>query len=128
VRTPGRLENGGGAVEPRVDGGGAPTVQELLRRVSRVADGKAKLTVALVGARAQRRPWNKRWTSVGGGRALGSRGRSEREGEGAGQRVQMGEGRWASRARGTKGARGLERGRRTRGHGRVHGGRSWARG
>jgi hypothetical protein len=31
VRTPGRLENGGGAVEPRVDGGGAPTVQELLR-------------------------------------------------------------------------------------------------
>jgi hypothetical protein len=31
VRTPGRLENGGGAVEPRVDGGGAPTAQELLR-------------------------------------------------------------------------------------------------
>jgi hypothetical protein len=30
VRTPGRLESGGGAVEPRVDGGGAPTVQELL--------------------------------------------------------------------------------------------------
>jgi hypothetical protein len=30
VRTPRRLENGGGAVEPRVDGGGAPTAQELL--------------------------------------------------------------------------------------------------
>jgi hypothetical protein len=31
VRTLGRLENDGGAVEPRVDGGGAPTVQEPLR-------------------------------------------------------------------------------------------------
>jgi hypothetical protein len=31
VRTPGRLENGGGAVEPCVDGGGAPIAQELLR-------------------------------------------------------------------------------------------------
>jgi hypothetical protein len=31
VQTLGRLENGGGAVEPRVDGGGAPTAQELLR-------------------------------------------------------------------------------------------------
>jgi hypothetical protein len=30
VQTPGRLENGGGAVEPRVDGDGAPTAQELL--------------------------------------------------------------------------------------------------
>jgi hypothetical protein len=37
------------------------------RRVSRVADGKAKLTVALDGARAQRRPQNRRWTSTGGG-------------------------------------------------------------
>jgi hypothetical protein len=35
--------------------------------VSRVADGKAKLTVALDGARTQRRPRNRRWTSVGGG-------------------------------------------------------------
>jgi hypothetical protein len=34
----------------------------------------------------------------------------------------MEEGRWASRARGSKGARGLGRGQRTRGHGRVHGG------
>jgi hypothetical protein len=37
------------------------------QRVSREADGKAKLTVALDGARAQRRPWNRRWTSAGGG-------------------------------------------------------------
>jgi hypothetical protein len=35
--------------------------------VSRVADSKAKLTVALDGARAQRRPRNRRWTSAGGG-------------------------------------------------------------
>jgi hypothetical protein len=34
----------------------------------------------------------------------------------------MEEGRWASRARGSKGARGLGHGRRTRGRGRVHGG------
>jgi hypothetical protein len=31
VRTPGRLENGGGAMETRVDGGGAPAAQETLR-------------------------------------------------------------------------------------------------
>jgi hypothetical protein len=30
VRTPGRLENGGGVVELRVDGGGAPAAQETL--------------------------------------------------------------------------------------------------
>jgi hypothetical protein len=35
--------------------------------VSREAEGKAKLTVALDGARAQWRPRNRRWTSVGGG-------------------------------------------------------------
>jgi hypothetical protein len=45
---------------------------------------------------------------------LGLRGQSEREGEGAEQRAQMEEGRWASRARG------LGRDRRTRGHGCVH--------
>jgi hypothetical protein len=92
------------------------------RRVSRVADGKAKLTVALDRARAQRQPQNRRWTSVDGGEALSSRGQSEREGEEAGQRAQMREGRWASRERGSEGARGLERGRRTRGRGRVHDG------
>jgi hypothetical protein len=82
------------------------------RRVSRVADGKVKLTVALDGARAQWRPrnWRLRRFSVRVGRAR------EREGERAGQRAQMEEGRWASRARG------LGRGRRTRGRGRVHGG------
>jgi hypothetical protein len=63
------------------------------RRVSRVADGKAKLTMALDGARAQRRPRNMRWASTGGGRALGSCGQSEGEGGGAEQRVQMREGR-----------------------------------
>jgi hypothetical protein len=31
VRTLVRLENGGGAMEPQVDGGEAPTAQELLR-------------------------------------------------------------------------------------------------
>jgi hypothetical protein len=31
VRTPGRLENRGGAMEPRVDGGGAPAAQETLQ-------------------------------------------------------------------------------------------------
>jgi hypothetical protein len=49
---------------------------------------------------------------------LGSRGQSEREGERAGQRAQMEEGRWASRARGSKEARGLGRGRGTRYRGR----------
>jgi hypothetical protein len=34
----------------------------------------------------------------------------------------MREERWASMARGSKGARGRERGRRTRGRGRVHDG------
>jgi hypothetical protein len=38
------------------------------------------------------------------------------------ERAQMRERRWASRVRGSKGARGLERGRRTRSHGRVHSG------
>jgi hypothetical protein len=92
------------------------------RRVSRAADSKAKLTVALDGARAQRRPRNRRWTSAGGGGAPCLRGQSERKGERARQRAQMREGTWASRARW------LGRGRRTRGRGRVHGRGSWARG
>jgi hypothetical protein len=103
-------------------GPGAAGRERAHRRVSRVADGKAKLTVALDGARAQRRPRNRRWTSMGGGGALGSHGQSEREGEGARQRSQMGEGRWARRVRGSKEAWGLGRGRRTRGRGCVHGG------
>jgi hypothetical protein len=103
-------------------GPGAAWRERAHRRVSRVADGMTKLTVALDGARAQRRPRNRHWTSAGAGGALGSRRQSEREGEGAGQRAQMGEGRWASRAQGSKGARGLGRGRRTSGRGRVHDG------
>jgi hypothetical protein len=47
---------------------------------------------------------------------LGSRGQSER----ARHRAQMEEGRWASRARGSKGARVLGRGLRMRGRERVH--------
>jgi hypothetical protein len=31
VQTPRRLENSGGAMEPRVDGGGPPAAQETLR-------------------------------------------------------------------------------------------------
>jgi hypothetical protein len=63
---------------------------------------------------------------TGGGRrwaveeVLSSHGQSEREGERVGQRAQMEEGRWASRAWGSKGALGLDRGWRTRGRGRVH--------
>jgi hypothetical protein len=94
------------------------------RRVSRVADGKAKLTVALDGARAQRRPRNRRWTSGGGGG--GSRfawAERERErgrescAEGANGRGEVGE-----QGAGFKRGVGLGHGRRTRGRGCVHGG------
>jgi hypothetical protein len=66
------------------------------RRVSRVADGKAKLTVALDGAQAQRRLRNRRWASAGGGGALALHGQSEREGrgswaEGTNERGEVGE-------------------------------------
>jgi hypothetical protein len=91
------------------------------RRVSRVADGKAELTVALDGARARQRPRNRQWASASSGGTPYSRGQSKREGETARQRAQMRERMWASRAQGSKGARGLGRGRRTRVHGRVHG-------
>jgi hypothetical protein len=90
------------------------------RRVSRAADSKAKLTVALDGARAQRRPRNRHWSSAGGGGAPCSHGQSEREGERVGQRAQMREEGWASRTRGSKGARAHGHGRRTRGRGRIH--------
>jgi hypothetical protein len=92
------------------------------RRVSRAVDSKAELTVALDGAWARRRPRNRQWSSSGGGGAPYMRGQSEREGERVGQRAQMREERWTSRARGSKGARGHGCGRRTRGRGRVHGG------
>jgi hypothetical protein len=90
--------------------------------VSRAASSKAKLTVALDEARARRRPRNRLWASAGGGEAPYSHGQSERESERVGQRAQMREERWASRVRGSKGARGRGRGRRTRGRGRVHSG------
>jgi hypothetical protein len=90
--------------------------------VSRVADSEAELSVVLDEARTRRWPQNRRRAAAGGGGALGSRGQSEREGMRAGQRVQMGEGRWVSRARGSKGTRGLGRGRRTHYRGRVHNG------
>jgi hypothetical protein len=66
--------------------------------VSRAADSKAKLTVALDGARARRRPQNRQRSTVGGGGAPCTCGQSEREGERVGQRAQMREERWASRA------------------------------
>jgi hypothetical protein len=57
---------------------------------------------------------------AGGSRALYSRGQSEREGEGVWLRAQVSEGRWASRARGSKGAWARGHGRGTCGCGRVH--------
>jgi hypothetical protein len=92
------------------------------RRVSRVADSKAKLTMALDGTRTRRWPQNVHRSTAGGGGALCTRGQSEREGEKDWQRAQMSKGRWARRARGSKGARAQGRGRRTRGRGHVHGG------
>jgi hypothetical protein len=92
-------------------GSNAARRERAHRRVSRAADSKAKLTVALDEARARQRPQNRLWASAGGGRALCSRGQSEREGEGAGHRAQMREGMCASGAQGSKGARGLGRGR-----------------
>jgi hypothetical protein len=69
VRTPERLRDGGGAVDPRVDDGGlrlrkkcfgvrgpgTPGREKANRRVSRVADGEAELTEATDGPRARRR-------------------------------------------------------------------------
>jgi hypothetical protein len=93
--------------------------------VSRVADGKAELTEVTDGARARRRSQNGRQSTVGGGGALWSRAQSEREGERVRLRVQVSRGRWASRARGSKGARTCGGGRRSRGRGRVHCGGHW---
>jgi hypothetical protein len=83
VRTPERLGNDEGEVEPRVDGGGLrlrkkcsrergpgkPGREKASRRVSRVADGEAELTEATDGARARRRSQNGRWSSVSSGGA-----------------------------------------------------------
>jgi hypothetical protein len=80
--------NGGGARVRRGDGGGlrlrkkcsgergpdATRRERAHQRVSRAADSKPELTVALDGARARRRPQNRQWSSAGGGEALCSRG------------------------------------------------------
>jgi hypothetical protein len=94
------------------------------RRVSRAADSKVKLTVALDGARTRRWLQNRQRSTADGGGAPCTRGKSER----VWQRAQMREGRWASRAWGSNGARVRGRGRRTCGRGRVQGGGSWAGG
>jgi hypothetical protein len=92
------------------------------RTVSQEANSEAELTVAWDRARTRRWPQNRQRSKAGGGGALCTRGQSEREGERVWQRAQMREGRWASKAR----VRG--RYRRTRGRGRIHGGRSWVGG
>jgi hypothetical protein len=51
------------------------------RTVSQEADGEAKVTVALDGARMRQWPQNRRRSAAGGGGALYTRGQSEREGE-----------------------------------------------
>jgi hypothetical protein len=138
VRTAGHWENGGGAVEPRVDGGelrlrkkhsgergpGKPERGKANRRVSRVADVEAELTEATDGARAQRRSLNGRRSTVSGGGAIWSRAQSER----VRLRAQVSGGKWASEARGSKGAGTCGGGRRSRGRGRVHGGGTWVGG
>jgi hypothetical protein len=98
------------------------------RRVSRAADSEAELTVALDGARTRRWPQNRRRSAAGHGGALGSRGQSEREGEGAGR------GRTWERGGGRAG-RGAQKGRGgsdVAGERLVVGastaGRSWAKG
>jgi hypothetical protein len=109
----------GNSGERRLDAAGK---ERAHRRVSRAADSKAELTVALDGAQAQWWPRNRQRSTAGCAGALCTRGQSEREGERVGHRAQMREERWASRARGSKGAWGRERDQRTPGHGRVHGG------
>jgi hypothetical protein len=87
VRIPGRLGNGGGAVEPRVDGGGLWLRKKRSgehgqgksergranQRASQVVDGEAELTAAMDGAWARRRSHNGRRSSVSGGGATWSR-------------------------------------------------------
>jgi hypothetical protein len=73
--------------------------------VSRAPDSKAKLTVALDGAQTRWWPQNRQRSTAGGDGAPCTSGQSKREGERVWQRVQMSEGRWASKAWGSKGAR-----------------------
>jgi hypothetical protein len=92
-----------------------PERERAHRRVSRVANGKAKLTVALDGARVQQRPRNRRWTSADGGRgsrftwaerdrereswAEGANGRGEVGEQGAGFKRGTGARSWLENAR-----------------------------
>jgi hypothetical protein len=100
------------------------------RRVSRVANGKAKLTVALDGAQAQRRPRNMQWTSAGGGGgsrfawaerergreswAEGANGRGEVGEQGAGFKRGAGARSWPEKARSWAHPRRGDRGREVR--------------
>jgi hypothetical protein len=128
ARTQERLEDGREAGKSRVDGGRLrlrkkcsgergpdKTERERANRgVSQVADGEAELTEATDGERARRR------SPVSGDRTclvacVGQERGRESSAEGASERGEVGEQRAAS-----KWARARERGRRTRGHGRVH--------
>jgi hypothetical protein len=125
----GRRQRGSGCEDRSDERGPDETGRERAhRRVSRAADSEAELTVALDGARTRRWPQNRQRSMTDGGEALCTCGQSEREGKRVWQRAQMSEGRWARRARGSKGVRGRGRGRRTSGRGRVHCGGLWARG
>jgi hypothetical protein len=132
--------NGRGTGTRRGDGGGAPAAQNhsgehgpsrpergrAHRRVSRVANGKVKLTVALDGARAHRRPQNRRWTSAsdgGGSRfawaeqeswAEGTNGRGEVGEQGAGFKSGAGARSWPENARWWARPRRGDRGREVR--------------
>jgi hypothetical protein len=108
-----------GPAEPRREG--------AHRRVSQAADSEAELTVALDGARTRRWPHNRRWSVAGGGGALCTHGQSEREGERAWQRAQMGEG--LKRGMGAqKGRGGSDVAKERADVGASTAGRSWARG
>jgi hypothetical protein len=125
-----------------------PRRERAHRRVSREADGKAKLTVALDRARVQRRPQNRWWTSVGGGGdsrfawaererereswAEGANGRGEVGEQGAGFKRGAGARSWSENAwmwaRPRRGDRGREvRDALTSGVGGAEGGRVGAR-
>jgi hypothetical protein len=103
-------------------GPGAAGMERAHRRVSQVADGKAKLTVALDGAWAQRRPQNRQWTSAGQWRSSRFTQAERERGRGGWAEAQMREGMWASRARGS----GVAEERAVVGVSTA--GRSWARG
>jgi hypothetical protein len=135
VRTPERVEDGDGGTSGRQRQGSscaktAPVSVDPTQQGGRghTEGCPEQLTVW------RSSPWH--WTGHGrdGGHGIGIGrrravaelparvGQSEREGERVGQRAQMREERWASRARGSKGEWAHGRGRRTHGRGRVHGG------